>query len=271
MRHNKWKYTSVILLTLLSLCFFTRKISAEPNIRLLQPMLANYTCVFLKFTNRTKFKEITAESTFADLVIHKFLTGRYFAVRETKPIENEIAAMLYDDTVRAEYFAKKARENNDLDIIFDSALFNEEKAKTISDARQGQVFAPDITAEIGKDHKVDYIVHGTVSRISTFNKRENKGFNILFGDGASPFGWDNNTVGMRVTCELRIIKANTGEIVWMRRIDGIDTTTETSWGGLSFGNDKLNSNLYGNAIENAATQIVEALEDDIKENRVILE
>ena len=70
--------------------------------------------------------------------------------------------------------------------------------------------------------------------------------------------------GIGVQCDVRIIKASTGEVVWSKRVLGIGESQMISVGLVSFGHSNLSDALYSKAINKAADKIVNTLLEDMK-------
>lgn len=84
----------------------------------------------------------------------------------------------------------------------------------------------------------------------------------MVGDVLS--GLDVGKIGVGVQCDLRVIKAETGEVVWSKRVVGVHDQVNLSLGIVSFGNRKLNNNFYAKAMDRAAQKIVDSLVADSK-------
>ena len=77
------------------------------------------------------------------------------------------------------------------------------------------------------------------------------------------------TASIGVQCDLRIINAQTGEVVWAKRVTGVDVISKESIGAISSGSTKFNNELYVKALDNAAQDIVNAMTSDIKVRMLI--
>ena len=77
-------------------------------------------------------------------------------------------------------------------------------------------------------------------------------------------GVDIGKIGVGVQCDLRVIKAETGEVVWSKRVVGVHDQINLNLGIVSVGSRKLNNNFYAKAMDKAAQKIVDALVEDSK-------
>ena len=69
--------------------------------------------------------------------------------------------------------------------------------------------------------------------------------------------------GVGVQCDLRLINAETGQVVWQKMVTGKDTQKKYSVGFVSVGSDKINNEMYAEAMNNAADAIANALIADL--------
>ena len=83
-------------------------------------------------------------------------------------------------------------------------------------------------------------------------------------------GVDIAKTGIGVQCDIRIIKASTGEVVWNQRVVGVSEQVSLDIGFISIGNRKLNNNLYAKAMDKAAQKIVDALLADISTGKLFV-
>ena len=60
----------------------------------------NPTCILMKFTDDTRFDKIESAASLSDLVMEKLLVSGKFNLKETKPIDGQIEALLYDEKLR---------------------------------------------------------------------------------------------------------------------------------------------------------------------------
>lgn len=168
----------------------------------------------------------------------------------------------------------------DLTPLFEGVGFDEKRAQSIATAQVGQIIDPEITAEIGKQHNAEYLIQGTIINLGTgawwnddFEKLSSA-MNVLSGlaNTSVPLGMvgdilsgiDVGKIGVGVQCDLRVIKAETGEVVWSKRVVGVHDQINMSLGIVSIGSRKLNNNFYAKAMDKAAQKIVDALVTDSK-------
>ena len=212
----------------------------------------NPTCVMLRFSNNTRYKNIDSASVLSDYVIEKLLASGKFNFKETKPIDEDIEARLYDIKTRELWNLTTSLQNKNLNALFEGQGFDEMQAQSIGTAKVGQIITPSITSAIGNAHGAEYLIQGTVINIGSGNWEEDR-----------TEYYDSRALGIAIRTDLRIIKAMTGEVIWRKIITGENTTGVVRMPFIKFGTDKLNSDIYNKAMEDAAKKISNALIEDL--------
>ena len=246
----------------------------------------NPTCVLMKFTDDTRYDAINSADRLSDLVLEKMIASKKFNLKEFEPIDENLERRLYDEKVDELTKFDAAISSGDYNDFFEGDGFQENKAQSIATANVGQIVTPEITAEIGKNHGAEYLVQGTIINLGT-GAWMNEDLEIIsgavagiaaayasyasniisggLGDVMGGIGGVNVTIkGIGVQCDIRIIKAATGEVVWSKRVLGIGESQMISVGLVTFGHSNLSDALYSKAIDKAATQIVDELVKDMK-------
>ena len=252
----------------------------------------NPTCVLMKFTDDTRYDLVESAATLSDLVMEKMIASGRFNLKETRPLDENMEAMLYDEKVQELSGIERGMQTGDFDAMFEGEGFRENKAQSIATAAVGQFVTPSITSEIGKAHQAEYLVQGTIVNLGTGNwwnedfEMISNAVNLasalagataasnllgsLGGLGGLAQGIDITTTGIGVQSDVRIIKAETGEVVWNKRVVGLGTQRQVGVGFFTIGSAKLNNNLYAKAMDKAATKIVDALLADMDAGKLFL-
>ena len=234
------------------------------------------TCVMLRFTNDTRYKNVDSASVLSDLVLEKLLASGKFNFVETNPIDEDIEAKLYDVKARELANAAQSMEDGNLNALFEGPGFDPEQAQSIKNAEAGQIISPEITAQIGKDHGAEYIIQGNVINLGNGTWiDENVDLASSLTDLASSSlgvpgfeGFGKTTAGIGIQSELRIIKADTGKVVWKKVVMGKETKSRTDVGVFKFGSAKLTSEVYSQAMENTVQKIVDEMLKDLDDNKL---
>ncbi|MBR1397051.1 MAG: hypothetical protein IJ563_05915 [Selenomonadaceae bacterium] len=255
------------------------------------------TCIFMRFTDDTRFAKIESAASLSDLVMEKLLESGQFNFRETKVIDTDMENLLYEERAAEFKNAQSAVESGDYSVLFEGSGYNKEKAQTIATAQVGQIISPQITSTIGKQHGADYLIQGTIINIGTGDWMDMSvanamsyaqyammlpGVSTAVGTLASALGpvgsllslatsVQTKITGVAVQADLRLIKAETGEVIWSKMVTGKETQKQRSLGFIKIGSDKLNNEMYAEAMNNAAEAIAAALIEDIGSGKVFEE
>ena len=252
------------------------------------------TCIFMKFTDDTRFVKVESAASLSDLVMEKLLNSGQFNFKETKVIDADMENMLYEERAAEFKNASNAISSGNYSVLFEGAGYNQEKAQTIATAQVGQIISPQITSAIGKQHGVDYLIQGTIINLGTgdwmdmsLSNAMNYAQYAMMLPGVSmaassamaalgplgalaglAAGVQTKVTGVGVQADLRLIKANTGEVIWSKMVTGKKTQKQHSLGFVKVGSDKLNNEMYTEAMNNAAEVIANALIEDIGSGKV---
>ena len=245
-------------------------------------------CVLMKFTDDTRYDAINSAQLLSELVVEKMSASKKFNLKETEPIDSKIEERLYNEKVDDFKAFNDALDSGNFDTFFEGDGFSEKKAQSITSAQLGQILTPELTQEIGQLHGAEYLIQGTIINLGVGNWW-NEDFSMISGaltalaamstsavssvlNGAlGNFGGiDIQKNGIGVQCDVRIIKAETGEIIWSKRVVGVGESSMFSFGFVSFGARGLNENLYTKAMNKAAEKIVTALVADMDNNQLFV-
>lgn len=240
----------------------------------------NPTCIFLRFTDDTRFEKVESAASLSDLVMEKLIASGKFNFKETQVIDADMENLLY--TYRAAEFKNAANAVNrgNFDALFEGPGYNENFAQSIATAKLGQIILPEITSKIGKQHGAEYLIQGTILNIGTgewidmdIQRATSYATQAmsLAGSSLSALGPLAALAGMisqdvstfQVQGDLKIIKAATGEVVWQKVVTGKKTKKQTNIGfGIlkaKFGSDKIDNQMHADAMDNAAQLIADTL------------
>jgi curli biogenesis system outer membrane secretion channel CsgG len=234
------------------------------------------TSIMLKFSNDTRFKNVDSASVLSDLVMEKLLATGRFNFRETKPIDKDIEAMLYDVKSQELLNITTATAKGNLNNLFEGADFNGKQRDTIGSTKVGDIIDPKITSQIGNAHGAEYIIQGNVINLGNgeFLNKDIEDVSQVINAASSMagmggFSMSQKQAGIGIDVDLRIIRASTGEVVWRKNVLGKKITTLTKVGMFKSGSTKLTSELYAEAMEDAAQKITDAIIGDLQARMLI--
>lgn len=253
-----------LILTALLICLTSATSAQDP------------TSIMLRFSNDTRYKNVDSAAVLSDLVMEKLLATGKFNFIETKPIDKDMDAMLYDIKAQELLTITSGMHGGNLNALFEGADFNGEQRDTIGSTKVGDIIDPKITSKIGNAHGAEYILQGNIINLGNgefLNEDiENIGEVLDIASKFAGFGGislHQKQAGIGVQTDLRIIRATTGEVVWCKVVLGKKITTLTSIGMIKSGSAKLTSELYSAAMEDAAQKIVDAIVGDLHARMLI--
>lgn len=239
-----------VILTALIICALSSTTFAEAP-----------TCVMLKFSNDTRYKNIDSASVLSELVFEKLLASGKFNFKETKPIDKDMELMLYDEKFRDITNLRQSIERGNFNALFEDGSFSSKYAQSVATAQVGQFVSPSITSAIGKDNGADYLIQGTIVNLGQGN------FSDKFHNKDAPRGQRvylyQKTAGIGIEVALRVIKADTGEVVWADNINEMKKTSLNQVGVFMFGTAKLTTGMYSKMMDKVAQKICAVMIEDL--------
>lgn len=239
-------------------------------------------CVMLRFSDYTAYPELNSDEALSDLIVEKLLAKGTVDLKESYPLGEETEAMLYDERVRTRGAMEAAMEGN-FSLIFPETAEARAEAPCMDVAETGDRISPDVIRRIGEAHGAQYLIQGTLVYLGNSAWTENnieygklalEGIGSLIGsDGLRSAakhvpGSEERRRGMTVAAKMRVIRADSGEVVWALPVTCTKTQTEVQVGDLSMGNSEANMDLYEKALNAAAEKIVDMLTQEADKGEV---
>jgi hypothetical protein len=233
---------------------------------------ATTSAVLMKFTDKTQFYESGCADILSDLILEKLIASGKFRLKENYPIDISAERKLYEKNAAEQDNAAVAMETNNLDVLFSGEGFNQNKASNIDTAVTGQIVQPELTRAIGEKNGVEYLVQGTLENIgigTTEDDTIGKNAAILARSGRkiSKIGelLENAIIEQKflgVAVSMRIIEANTGKVVWDKKIVGYSYVENIKNDKINIENEKWQEETFHKALDKAAKNIVKAMIKD---------
>jgi len=134
----------------------------------------------------------------------------------------------------------------------------------------GETVSPAKTRMLGKKYHADYLIHGTIDYLG---KNHHETMIPLPG---SLFSINNPVMEALVT--IRIIRADTGRIIWRRQEKGISKDSLLRYKGMkkgkntdvTVGTKEFNNKMFIEAMEKISVKIVKAMKQDILDKKLVL-
>ena len=172
--------------------------------------------------------------------MEQLLASGKFSLVETTPVDANLERQLYDEKALGIIRAEAAMNSGNFNALFESATFDPKYAESIATARVGQIISPTITSEIGKKNNAEYLIHGTIINMGQ-GEWINADLSLASTIGAVVLGLFSRSaagslinnggysreesVGIAMQCDLRVIRASTGEVVWNEIITALNEST----------------------------------------------
>lgn len=247
----------------------------------------NPSCALLTFDDDTRFDQVQTAGALSQMVMGRLTNSKAFNLSVFAPIDAEIGSASLENQTRGYEKMKKAMVDGNFDEVFEE-VGDVHKVQSIATAQVGQCINPEITSELGEDNDAEYLIHGTIINLGVGNwmKEDYSAMSRAINMASSFTGMptaagavsvsglgslssiDVKKSGIGVQCDVRVIKASTGEIVWLKRFTGVGTQKMIQTAIGQFGRDKLNDALRTKALEQVADKIVGAMVADLKAQKL---
>ncbi|MBQ9479231.1 MAG: hypothetical protein IJU71_06730 [Selenomonadaceae bacterium] len=244
-------------------------------------------CAVIQFDDDTRYDQVKTADALSELVMERLTNSDDFNLSVFAPIDANLGSVSIQNQAQGYEKMKKAMVDGNFDEVFEE-VGDESKARSMATAQVGQCIDREITSKLGKDNDAEYLIHGTIVNLgvgswmkedysamsrainmaSTFTGMPSAAGSLNASGLGSLASFNVKKTGIGVQCDVRVIKASTGEIVWLKRFTGVGTQKmlETAIG--QFGRDKLNDALRTKALEQAADKIVKTMTSDLKAQKL---
>lgn len=210
---------------------------------------------------------------------------------ESKWANENLEELLYNEKSSELIKFNAAIESDDYNNFFEGTYFDEtisheNMAQSVATAQKDQIIMPEVIARISKENNnADYLIQGTIINLGTgtwladdldfiagtvsnmAQMASSQASGILGNslNALSGIGSVSVTIrGIGVQCDVRIIEAASGRVVWCKRFKGVGQSRLINSAFFNFGHSKMSSNLYTKAMEKAAQKIKDELIKDMK-------
>lgn len=210
--------------------------------------------VFLRFTDNTPYREMETSYIMDDLLLDRLLSIEAFCIMERSAAEDVLK--IEDRLNVTDAGLDKAVAANDFSYIF-NASNNDLTVKN-----EGEFIDSEITGNIGKKHHADYILHGSIDYLGKNSKT------IMVP--LHSFSFESSTPYLEAVVTIRIIKASTGEVVWVKKEKGVSKDSLVKFRNASWGTGDFYNLLFYEALDKISQKISKALIEDLQSQQLIL-
>ena len=140
--------------------------------------------------------------------------------------------------------------SDDFDAIYDGV------AGQACLQRIGDKVNPDKTKYLGEAHHAEYLLHGSIDYLGTGESSFMSPFPAYDFSYRAPY--------LDAVVTIRLIKADTGEVVWLTQQRGASKESLWKYKGVAIGSDELNNQLFVEALEKISKKVMKQMSEDMK-------
>ncbi|WP_418948517.1 hypothetical protein [Phascolarctobacterium succinatutens] len=140
--------------------------------------------------------------------------------------------------------------SDDFDAIYDGV------AGQACLQRIGDKANPDKTKYLGEAHHAEYLLHGSIDYLGTGESSFMSPFPAYDFSYKAPY--------LDAVVTIRLIKADTGEVIWLTQQRGASKESLWKYKGVAIGSDELNNQLFVEALEKISKKVMKQMSEDMK-------
>lgn len=233
-----------VLLCMFCVLVITERVEAAP------------TCITLKFTDKSKYSDLSTADLLSDLMMETLMNERKFNFKEVRVLDEDVMSELYIKKGNRLKIFNECKEMNDFSKLFNISDFGiEDNKKLIHEAKEGDVIFPEIMSELSKQYGINHVLHCTINNIA--GSQGNGTFIPIVNihvDGAKY---------IKVHAYIRLIRCQDGKVVWGREIDGQAEKWSGNMSNLSVGDKYPDSSMYYNACNAVVKNFLKELNSEM--------
>ena len=145
--------------------------------------------------------------------------------------------------------------SDDFDQIYDNVIGQASIQKV------GDKINPEKCRYLGELHHADYLLHGSIDYLGTGESS--------FMSPLPIYNFSYKAPSLEAVVTVRLIKANTGEVIWLTQKRGVSKESLWKYRGLSIGSDELNDQLFLEALEKISKKVIKQMQEDTNKGILI--
>lgn len=210
--------------------------------------------VVITFADRTPYSELHTNKIIEPRLVEELTSlpelslMEHFAIQEALTVEKKLNTTI--DNVSA------VVDNADFEKVFEAVNSN------VTNKGTGAGILPAKTRMIGKKYHADYLIHGTIDYLGKNSKH------IMIPLKNSLFEMNNPYLEAVVT--IRIIKAETGKVVWKKQEKGVSKESLIQFKGVTLGTGEFNNTMFREAMDKISIKIAKDLKEDLSLKKLVL-
>lgn len=211
---------------------------------------ANVSMVVLSFDDNTPYKSWQTAGVIEELLLSDIMNLPDIDLMERSTVKEAVIAEQSLNGTSVDNIVC----SDDFDAIYDGV------AGQACLQRIGDKVNPDKTKYLGKAHHAEYLLHGSIDYLGTGESSFMSPFPAYDFSYKAPY--------LDAVVTIRLIKADTGEIIWLTQKRGASKESLWKYKGVAIGSDELNNQLFVEALEKVSKKVMKQMSEDI-ENGVL--
>ena len=207
---------------------------------------ADASMVVFSFDDNTPYKSWQTAEVMEDVILSDIMDFPNLYLVERSTVKEAIIAEQSLNGSNADNIVG----SDDFDAIYDGV------AGQACLQRIGDKVNPDKTKYLGEAHHAKYLLHGSIDYLGTGESSFMSPFPAYDFSYKAPY--------LDAVVTIRLIKADTGEVIWLTQQRGASKESLWKYKGVAIGSDELNNQLFVEALEKVSKKVMKQMSEDMK-------
>lgn len=208
--------------------------------------LANVSMVVLSFDDNTPYKSWQIAEVMEELLLSDIMNFSEIDLMERSTVKEAVIAEQSLNGTNVDNIVG----SDDFDAIYDGV------AGQACLQRIGDKVNPDKTKYLGEAHHAKYLLHGSIDYLGTGESS--------FMSPLPAYDFSYKAPYLDAVVTIRLIKADTGEVIWLTQQRGASKESLWKYKGVAIGSDELNNQLFVEALEKISKKVMKQMSEDMK-------
>lgn len=206
---------------------------------------ADTSVVILSFDDNTPYKSWHTAEVMEEFLLSDIMNFPKLYLVERSTVKEAIIAEQSLNGSNAENII----DTDDFDAIYDGV------AGQACLQRIGDKVNPDKTKYLGEAHHAEYLLHGSIDYLGTGESS--------FMSSLPQYDFSYKAPSLDAVVTIRLIRAQTGEIIWLTQKRGVSKESLWKYHGVAIGSDELNNQLFVEALEKISKKVMKQMTEDM--------
>lgn len=207
---------------------------------------ANVGMVVLSFDDNTPYKSWHTAEVMGDLLLSDIINFPDIDLMERNTVKEVLTAEQSLNGSNMENLAA----TDDFDIIYDNV------AGQACLQKLGDKVNQEKSKYLGEVHHAKYLLHGSIDYLGTGESSFMSPFPAYDFSYKAPY--------LDAVVTIRLIKADTGEVIWLTQQRGASKESLWKYKGVAIGSAELNNQLFVEALEKISKKVMKQMSEDMK-------